>query len=162
TTTPPMLVPCPPMNLVAEWITMSAPHSIGRQRYGVANVLSTMSGTSCSWASDATVSISRTLPAGVPMVSPQNALVFGRTALPPPVRSVGFDLGQLDVIFPQKVLKLVPAPAVQRRRRDDMVARLEDGEQRGRLSGDPARERDSAGRTLEVRDPLLEDGDRRV
>jgi len=32
TTTPPMLVPCPPMNFVAEWTTMSAPHSIGRQR----------------------------------------------------------------------------------------------------------------------------------
>ena len=48
TTTPPMLVPWPPMNLVAEWITMSAPHSIGRHRYGVANVLSTISGSSCS------------------------------------------------------------------------------------------------------------------
>ena len=35
-----MVVPWPPMNLVAEWITMSAPHSIGRHRYGVANVLS--------------------------------------------------------------------------------------------------------------------------
>ena len=40
TTTPAMEVPCPPMNLVAEWTTMSAPHSIGRQRYGEANVLS--------------------------------------------------------------------------------------------------------------------------
>jgi len=32
TTTPPIEVPCPPMNLVAEWTTRSAPHSKGRQR----------------------------------------------------------------------------------------------------------------------------------
>ena len=50
TTTPPMLVPCPPMNLVAEWTTMSAPHSIGRHRYGVAKVLSIISGAPCSCA----------------------------------------------------------------------------------------------------------------
>ncbi len=31
-TTPAMVVPCPPMNFVAEWMTMSAPCSIGRQR----------------------------------------------------------------------------------------------------------------------------------
>ena len=32
---PPMLVPCPPMNLVAEWMTMSAPCLIGLTRYGL-------------------------------------------------------------------------------------------------------------------------------
>ncbi len=80
TTTPPMEVPWPPMNLVAEWITMSAPHSIGRHRYGVANVLSTISGISCSCAMAATVSMSSTLPAGLPIVSPKNALVLARTA----------------------------------------------------------------------------------
>ena len=68
------------MNFVAEWITMSAPHSIGRHRYGVANVLSTISGSSCSWAIPATVSMSSTLPAGLPIVSAKNALVFARTA----------------------------------------------------------------------------------
>ena len=30
--TPPMEVPCPPINLVAEWTIMSAPYSIGRSR----------------------------------------------------------------------------------------------------------------------------------
>ena len=65
-----MLVPWPPMNFVAEWTTMSAPHSIGRQRYGVANVLSIISGASCSWAIEATVSMSSTLPPGLPIVSP--------------------------------------------------------------------------------------------
>ena len=80
-----MLVPWPPMNLVAEWITMSAPHSIGRHRYGVANVLSTISGSSCSCAIAATVSMSSTFPAGLPIVSPKNALVFGADRLPPRV-----------------------------------------------------------------------------
>ena len=32
TITPPMAVPCPPMNFVAEWTTMSAPYSKGRTR----------------------------------------------------------------------------------------------------------------------------------
>lgn len=59
---------------------MSAPHSIGRHRYGVANVLSTISGRSWPWAMDASVWMSRTLPPGLPIVSPKNALVFGRTA----------------------------------------------------------------------------------
>ena len=68
------------MNLVAEWITMSAPHSIGRHRYGVANVLSTISGSSCACAMAATVSMSSTFPAGLPIVSAKNAFVFGRTA----------------------------------------------------------------------------------
>ena len=68
------------MNFVAEWITMSAPHSTGRHRYGVANVLSTISGSSCSCAMSATVSMSSTFPAGFPIVSPKNALVFARTA----------------------------------------------------------------------------------
>ena len=70
----------PPMNLVAEWSTMSAPHSIGRHRYGVANVLSTISGSSLSCAMAATVSMSSTFPAGLPIVSAKNAFVFGRTA----------------------------------------------------------------------------------
>jgi hypothetical protein len=30
TTTPPIAVPCPPIHLVAEWMTMSAPYSMGR------------------------------------------------------------------------------------------------------------------------------------
>ena len=141
---------------------MSAPHSIGRHRYGVANVLSTISGSSCSCAIAATASMSSTLPAGLPIVSPKNAFVFGRTALPPGVRIVGIDPGQLHVHLAQQVLELVDRPAVQRRGRDDVVARLEQREQRGRLRGDPAGERDRAGAALEVRHPLLEHRDGRV
>ena len=44
TTMPPIDVPWPPRNLVMEWTTMSAPHSNGRHRIGLAIVLSTTSG----------------------------------------------------------------------------------------------------------------------
>ena len=47
TITPPIDVPWPPMNFVAEWITMCAPCSNGRHRYGVAKVLSIISGSPC-------------------------------------------------------------------------------------------------------------------
>ncbi len=75
-----MVVPCPPMNLVAECTTMSAPCSIGRTRYGVAIVLSTISGTPASCAMSATPRMSRTFPRGLPMLSANSALVFGRIA----------------------------------------------------------------------------------
>ena len=141
---------------------MSAPHSIGRHRYGVAKVLSTISGRSCSCAIDATVSMSSTLPAGLPIVSPKNAFVFGADRLPPRVRVVGIDPGQLDAHLAQQVLELVHRAAVERRGRDDVVARLQQREQRGRLRGDPAGERHRAGAALEVRHPLLEHRDGRV
>ena len=47
---PPIEVPWPPRNLVAEWSTISAPCSMGRQRYGEAMVLSMTSGTPASCA----------------------------------------------------------------------------------------------------------------
>ena len=54
TMTPPMEVPWPPMNLVAECTTMSAPCSMGVTDTGVAKVLSTISGMPASWAISAT------------------------------------------------------------------------------------------------------------
>jgi len=49
---PPRVVPWPPMNLVAELSTMSAPHSMGLNQRGEAEVLSTISGRpfSCAMA----------------------------------------------------------------------------------------------------------------
>ena len=41
---PPIDVPWPPINLVAEWITISAPCSNGRHKQGEAKVLSMTSG----------------------------------------------------------------------------------------------------------------------
>lgn len=78
--TPPMVVPWPPRNFVAEWMMMSAPCSNGRMRYGVAIVLSTMSGTPDSCATSDTRRMSSTLIFGLPMVSAKKSLVFGRTA----------------------------------------------------------------------------------
>ena len=68
------------MYLVVEWVTMSAPHSKGRQLTGVAKVLSTMSGTPWAWAAAAKRSMSSTVRAGLAMVSPKTALVLGRKA----------------------------------------------------------------------------------
>ena len=69
TTTPPIEVPCPPMNLVAECTTMSAPCSIGLIRYGVGIVLSTIRGMPASWAMAATASKSSVSSLGLPTVS---------------------------------------------------------------------------------------------
>lgn len=80
TITPPIVVPCPPINLVAEWITISAPYSIGLTRYGVANVLSTIRGIPASCAIFATLSISTTSELGLPSVSICIALVFSLIA----------------------------------------------------------------------------------
>ena len=66
---PPIEVPWPPMNLVAEWTTMSAPCSKGRMSHGLATVLSTMSGTPTSWATSETPRMSRMSLRGLPMVS---------------------------------------------------------------------------------------------
>ena len=81
TIAPPMVVPWPQMNLVAECTTMSAPKSSGRQRYGLAKVLSTTSGMPLSCAIFATVSMSSTSIFGLPSVSAKMHLVFGPIAL---------------------------------------------------------------------------------
>ena len=68
------------MYLVVEWVTMSAPHSKGRQFTGVAKVLSMISGTPCLWAALANCSMSSTVSAGLAMVSPNTAFVLGLKA----------------------------------------------------------------------------------
>ena len=68
------------MYFVVEWVTMSAPHSKGRQLMGVANVLSTIRGTPFLWAILAKRSMSKTAQPGFEMVSPNTAFVFGRKA----------------------------------------------------------------------------------
>ncbi len=84
-----MEVPWPPMNLVAEWTTMSAPCSSGRSSHGVATVLSTISGTPNPWAISDTPGRSRKSFFGLPMVSAKNALVSGRMARRHSSRSSG-------------------------------------------------------------------------
>ena len=77
---PPTAAPWPSMYLVVEWVTISAPHSKGRQLMGVAKVLSTISGTPWAWAAAAKRSISNTVSAGLAMVSPNTARVLGLNA----------------------------------------------------------------------------------
>jgi len=67
--TPPKLVPWPPINLVALWTTISAPCSIGLNRYGVPNVLSTTTGNPCFLAIALIASISGISLLGFPKVS---------------------------------------------------------------------------------------------
>ena len=59
---------------------MSAPCAIGWIRYGVATVLSTISGTPLSCATAETLGMSRMSFCGLEMVSAKNAFVLGWTA----------------------------------------------------------------------------------
>ncbi len=80
TSTPPMAMPWPPRNLVAEWNTRSAPRSNGRLRYGVVKVESINSGSPWACATSATAGMSSTSQRGLPTVSPKSRRVSGRMA----------------------------------------------------------------------------------
>ena len=62
--TPPIAVPCPPINFVADSTTISAPCSIGLIRYGVPNVLSMIRGIPALCAIAEIASISATSHSG--------------------------------------------------------------------------------------------------
>ncbi len=81
---------------------------------------------------------------------------------PPCIGVIGIDPRELDVHLAQQVLELVDRPAVERGRRDHMIARLQQCEERGRLRGDTAGERDPAAAAFEVRHAFLEHRDGRV
>ena len=81
TTMPPIAVPWPPIHLVAEWMTMSAPCSMGFVSSG-AKVLSTRTGTPLAWATSAIARMSWTSRRGLPMVSRNTALVRSSIAGP--------------------------------------------------------------------------------
>src|SRR5699024_12809013 len=57
-TTPPTASPCPPRYFVALWKERAAPCSSGLCSTGVANVLSTATGTSPTWSTTAAISTS--------------------------------------------------------------------------------------------------------
>ena len=158
-----MLVPWPPMNLVAECSTMSAPHSIGRHRNGVAKVLSTSSGIPCSWAMAAT---RLRCPA---RCRPGCRWSRRRTpwcsdARPPSRRPRSSGLTQVSStdILRSRCFSWLTDAAVERRRRHHVVAGRQQREERAGLRGDAAGERDRAAPALEARHPLLEHGHRRV
>ena len=144
---------------------MSAPHSNGRIRYGVATVLSTISGTPAAWATPATPSMSRMSLARV------GDRLARRTpwcwaARPPATtrgRSGWSTKETCDAQLGQRVVEQVVRAAVQARAGDQVVAGLDDVQDRQRLGGltaaDAAERADAA---LERRDALLHDRLRRV
>ena len=77
------------MNFVALCTTMSAPHSSGRTRNGVAKVESTTSGMPWRCAICATASMSIRFEFGLPSVSTKIALVFSVMAASKPPASSG-------------------------------------------------------------------------
>ena len=92
---------------------MSAPHSIGRQRNGVANVLSTISGSSWSCATAAigfdVEHVAARVADGL-AVEGLGVVADGRL---PRVGIVGIDPRQFHRHLAQQVLELVDRPAVQ-------------------------------------------------
>ena len=108
-----MLVPWPPMNFVAEWTTMSAPHSIGpaevRRRERVVDhqrrlVLVRDRGDRLE-VEYVAARVADRLPV-------EDLRVLARRS-PPRVRVVRVDPGEVDVQLPQQVLELVDGAAVE-------------------------------------------------
>ena len=97
TMAPTTTVPWPDRNFVAEWVTMSAPCSNGRIRYGVAIVLSAISGRPFSCAMSAMPWMSSTFACGLPMVSAKNSFVLGRTARRHSSRSSWFSMNVVSM-----------------------------------------------------------------
>jgi hypothetical protein len=77
----------------------------------------------------------------------------------PRVEVVGIDPRQLDVHLAQQVFELIHRPAVERRGRDHVVARLEEREQCRGLRCDAACERHRPTAPFEVRHAFLEHRD---
>ena len=66
TMAPPRLVACPSIYLVVEWVTISAPHSNGRQLMGLTGVIHNQ-GTPCLWTAIANFSMSEHIDARIEM-----------------------------------------------------------------------------------------------
>ena len=154
---PPIAVPWPPRNFVAEWTTMSAPCSIGRSRYGVGTVLSTISGTPASCATSATFRDVEHVAARVAQRLGEQQLGVRPDRGAPLLGVVGVvDEADLDPQLGERVVEEVVRAAVERGGGHEVVARLgdvEDGEGLGGLAGG---ERDGGQPALERGDALLE------
>ena len=163
TITPAIAAPCPPRYLVAECTTMSAPWAIGWIRYGVAMVLSTISGTpfSCATADD---------PGGVEDVDLRVGDGLGEERLgvrshrrPPRIQVVGVvDEADLDAELGQRVVEQVVGAAVEPRAGHDVIAGGGQVQDRERLGGLPGRQEQRRHPALERGDALLDDVGGRV
>ena len=160
--TPPMDVPWPPMNLVAECTTMSAPWRRGWPRYGVASVLSTTE-RDLVLVRDArhTLEVEH-VALGVAERLGVERLGVGPDGGTPRLEVVGVvDEGHLDPELGQGVVEEVVRAAVERGRRDDVAAVLGQVEQRDRLGRLAAGHGQGRHPALEGGDPLFEHGLRR-
>ena len=160
--TPPIDVPWPPINFVADSTTMSAPHSMGRQRIGVAEVLSIISGTPCSWAMLASRlnvgDVEFGIAQGLSVDSPR----FPVDGRPQAVKIVGIDKAYGDAQPRQRVVEQVVGAAIERGGGDDLVSgagQRGNGQGFGGLAGGGGQRGRSP---FERGHPLLEDIRRRV
>ena len=142
---------------------MSAPCSNGRIRYGVAIVLSTISGTPASCARSGDLGDVQHVALRVADGLGEEGLrvLPGRRA---PLLGVVLvlDEGDLDAELRQRVVEQVVRAAVQARRGDDVVARLGHVQDGQRLGGLPGGEQQRADAALERGDALLDHVLRRV
>ena len=125
TMAPPIDVPWPPMNFVAEYTAMSTPCSNGRSRYGD-TVLSRTSGTPFRWAIVDSASRSATSSFGLPMDSAIDRLHAWRDGLLERAEIVRRDEVHLDAEAWKRVVKEVVGPAVEVVQRDDLIPRSGD------------------------------------
>ena len=109
---------------------MSAPHSIGRQKIGVGNVLSMISGTPLACATRASFSMSQTESAGLASVSAKTALVLGLKAFCSVSSSASSSMKDaLDAHALHRHREQVDRAAVDFGGGDEAVARRKDVEQ---------------------------------
>ena len=141
---------------------MSAPCSIGRHRYGVAMVASMISGRPRSWATSASAATSVTSPEGFATISANTQRVRSVIAARNASGSSPAHERRVDPEAAQRHVELGDRAAVERGRRDDVVARAREGGERQELRGLPRAGGHRAERALEAGQALLERGDRRV
>ena len=159
---PPSVVPWPPMNLVSECTTMSAPYSIGRSRIGVATVLSTISGTPCRGGDcgqrlDVADIAGRIADA---LAKDRAGLVVDQ--LLDRVGLIGFGEAHVDALARQNVREQRVGGAVELRHRNDVAAHLGEIEHRvieRRLAGAHAQRVEAA---FERGDAALQHGGGRI
>ena len=142
---------------------MSAPHSSGRMRNGVATVLSMISGTptSCATARDG-LDVEHVV-LGVRDRLAEEQLRVRLHRGPPGLRVVGvLDERRRDAQLRQRVVQQVVGAAVQARARHDVVAGLGDVEERERLRRLAAGHQQGGDAALEGSDAVLDHGLGRV
>ena len=155
--TPPIDVPWPPMNFVAECTTMSAPCRSGWMRYGLASVLSITSGMPLSCAifddglevEDVALRVADALSVERLRVRADRGLPRGE------IVGTSTKLTSMPELR-ERVVQLVVGAAVERRARHDVPAVLGEVQQRDRLGGLPARDGQRADATFERDHALLE------